>query len=235
LKSYLSLYGISVIEVHEAFHGLHPGISYIHGHKPFRVDIKYGGIPGNIVYFGKALDEVKTLGDIVNRVKIIMDIEKETMVLDEEKRIYECSDINESAIASQGEIILGTPDSRVNIIFHVFPHNNLYPEHIVQAKKEYPEIDTVLATISRARRGSELVKVAEDLGLNFICGNSHAMEIFENGLPLAYALRHYLSDEVAIDIFRQKIYSMPLSHFGSNDIKSYAKHIAKNYLINSQV
>ena len=33
-KPYLDPYGIAVLEAHEAFHGLHPGISYLHGHKP---------------------------------------------------------------------------------------------------------------------------------------------------------------------------------------------------------
>ena len=68
LSYYLNLYNIAVFELHEAFHGLHPGISYFHGHKPFRVDLWYGGIPGNIVYVGKALDEITTLGDILERL-----------------------------------------------------------------------------------------------------------------------------------------------------------------------
>jgi len=68
LENYLGLYNISAIELHEAFHGLHPGLSFLHGHKAFRVDIKYGGIPGNIVYVGRALDDVNTLGDILDRL-----------------------------------------------------------------------------------------------------------------------------------------------------------------------
>ena len=75
LKSYLDLYDISVMELHEAFHGLHPGLSWLHGHKAFRVEIAYGGIPGNILYVGKALPEVKTLGDMLARLETLMCLE----------------------------------------------------------------------------------------------------------------------------------------------------------------
>jgi len=53
MNTYLGLYRIAVFELHEAFHGLHPGIAYLHGHKAYHVDIKYGGIPGNILYAGE--------------------------------------------------------------------------------------------------------------------------------------------------------------------------------------
>src|SRR5690606_16013539 len=36
LKNYLDLYNISAFELHEAFHGLHPGISFLHGHEVYR-------------------------------------------------------------------------------------------------------------------------------------------------------------------------------------------------------
>ncbi|HHW03335.1 MAG TPA: NGG1p interacting factor NIF3 [Thermoanaerobacterales bacterium] len=232
LKYYLGLYNISVLELHEAFHGLHPGIAYIHGHKAFRVDIRYGGIPGNIMYVGKALDDVKTLGDMLSRLNRMMDMEKEAEIMKMEKSLLGCRDIMDSATAVGGEIYLGTPDSPVNTILHIFPHTGFTPEHLAKAKSEHPEIDTVLATISRVKKDSELVKKAQELNLNFICGNSHALEIFENGLPLAYALRHYLPEDVEIYIFRERITSTPLACFGSRDIQEYAKYITENYLIN---
>ncbi len=43
LRGYVGLYGLAVFELHEAFHGRHPGIGLIHGHRPFRVEIAYGG------------------------------------------------------------------------------------------------------------------------------------------------------------------------------------------------
>ncbi|HQA60361.1 MAG: Nif3-like dinuclear metal center hexameric protein [Tepidanaerobacteraceae bacterium] len=234
LSYYLNLYNIAVFELHEAFHGLHPGISYIHGHKPFRVDIRYGGIPGNIVYVGKALDEIKTLGDILERLNKMMDMEKEQKVMEVERTHFDCCDMKDSATALQGEILLGTPESPVNTILHIFPHTGFTPDHLVKVKEEHPEIDTVLATISRVKKDSDLVKKAEEMGLNFICGNSHALEIFENGLPLAYALRHYLPEDIEIVLFRERICSIPLKDFGSPNIKEYAKYITENYLINKK-
>lgn len=230
LKTYLGLYNIAAFEVHEAFHGLHPGISYIHGHEAYKVDIKYGGIPGNIMYVGKALDNIKTLGDILNRLNIMMDMDKEQEVMGLERSCFGCDDIKDSTTAIQGKILLGTKDSPVETILHIFPHTGFTPEHLEQAKRENPDIDTVLATISRVKANSDLVAKAKELGLNFICGNSHALEIFENGLPLAYALRHYLPEDVEIVIFRERICSSPLESFGSEAIKDYAKFITDNYL-----
>jgi hypothetical protein len=234
LSYYLDLYNVAVFELHEAFHGLHPGISYIHGHKPFRVDIRYGGIPGNILYVGKALDEVKTLGDILERLNKMMDMEKEQQVMGVERSYFDCAEMKDSATALQGKILLGTADSPVNTILHIFPHTGFTAEHLVKAKDEHPEIDTVLATISRVKEDSALVKKAQELGLNFICGNSHALEIFENGLPLAYALRHYVPKDIEIVLFRERICSIPLKDFGSSNIKDYAKYITENYLINDK-
>lgn len=233
LQTYLGLYDISVFEVHEAFHGLHPGISYIHGHEAYKVDIKYGGIPGNIMYVGKALDEVNTLGDILKRLNIMMDMDKEEEVMGLERSCFGCEDMEDSATAIQGKILLGSEDSKVDKVLHIFPHTGFVPEHLEQAKRENPEIDTVLATISRVNEDSALVAKAKELGLNFICGNSHALEIFENGLPLAYALKHYLPD-VEIVIFRERICSSPLKDFGSDAIKDYAKLITKNYLTDKE-
>ncbi|NLU11088.1 MAG: NGG1p interacting factor NIF3 [Tepidanaerobacter acetatoxydans] len=234
LSCYLDLYNISVFELHEAFHGLHPGISYIHGHKPFYTDIRYGGIPGNIMYVGKTLDEIKTLGDILNRLNKMMDMDKEHQVMGTERIHFNCSEIKDSATAVQGEILLGTKDTPVNTILHIFPHTGFTAEHLEKAKSEHPEIDTVLATISRVKMDSDLVYKAKELGLNFICGNSHALEVFENGLPLAYALRHYLPEDVEIVIFRERICSTPLKDFGSATIKDYAKFITENYLIHDK-
>ncbi len=234
LNYYLDLYNVAVFELHEAFHGLHPGISYIHGHKPFRVDIRYGGIPGNILYVGKTLDEVKTLGDILDRLNKMMDMEKEQQIMGVERAHFNCADMKDSATALQGEILLGSIDSPVNTVLHIFPHTGFTAEHLIKAKNEHPEIDTVLATISRVKKDSALVKKAEELELNFICGNSHALEIFENGLPLAYALRHYLPEDIEIVLFRERICSIPLKDFGSPNIKEYAKFITENYLINDK-
>ncbi|MGB9977146.1 Nif3-like dinuclear metal center hexameric protein [Thermovenabulum sp.] len=231
LKNYLGLYGISVIELHEAFHGLHPGISYIHGHRAYKVDISYGGIPGNIMYVGKVLEGINTLKDIIERINSFMDIKREFLSLENEKSVYGEKDMVNSATGALAEVFLGEPDSKVEYILHIFPHTGFEPVHLLKAKSEYPEIDTVICSISRVKRESPLVKKAEELGLNFICGNSHAYEIFENGLPLALALKSYVKDDIEIRIFREKVYSFPVSSFGSDRIKEYADYISQNYLI----
>lgn len=232
LKNYLSLYGISVIELHEAFHGLHPGISYIHGHKAYKVDISYGGIPGNIMYVGKALEGINTVRDIIDRINSFMDIKREFLSLASEQSLYNEQNIINSATGALAEIYLGDPDSKVENILHIFPHTGFSPNHLEKAKKEYPEIDTVISSISRVRKESPLVEKARELGLNFICGNSHAYEIFENGLPLAIALKSYLSEDVEVYIFREKVYSFPVNSFGSEKIRDYANFISNNYLVN---
>ena len=67
------------------------------------------------------------------------------------------------------------------------------------------------------------------MGLNFICGNSHAMEIFENGVPLAQAIKNHLP-ELEVVIFRERMTSIPLEKIGSAQTREYGKTIAENYL-----
>lgn len=230
LKNYLSLYGINLVELHEAFHGLHPGIAYIHGHRAFHVEIKYGGIPGNILYVGKVLEGINTLGDILKRIDNIMNMSSEIEFSNMEKSIYGSEDVRDSITAVRGEILIGTPQTKVKTILHIFPHTGFSPEHLEMAKKEYPEADTVFATISRVTKDSPLVQKAKELNLNFVCGNCHSMEIVENGLPLAYALRYSIPKDIEIVIFRERISSIPVEKFGSDALKDYANFIAKTYL-----
>ena len=77
--------------------------------------------------------------------------------------------------------------------------------------------------------GHPLVAKAEELGLSFLCGNSHALEIFENGVPLAYALRNHLP-ECEVVIFRERQTSIPLDEVGSPEIRAYGSRIAGEYL-----
>ena len=230
MRGILDLYGISVFELHEAFHGLHPGIAYIHGHKAHYVNIAYGGVPGNILYVGKALDEVKTLGDMLNRLNCFMGIEQEEQMLLAERNCRDCYDILETNIATGGKILLGTPEDKVSTIIHIFPHTGFSPQNLEQAKKEHPEADTVLASISRVRPEHALVVKAKELGMNFVVGNSHAMEILENGMPLGKAIQKLMPD-VEVVLFRERITSTPLDMVGSQSIRNYANMIAENYLI----
>lgn len=229
LKYYLGLYGIACFELHEAFHGLHPGIPWLHGHKPFYSNVCFCGIPGNIVHVGDALPEIKTVGDMVKRLDSLMNTGSDEKMLNLERNHKKCTQIEETSVAARAKILVGSMDSPMKKVIHIFPHCGFTAQHLEKIVKEYPEADTLLASISRVYEGHELVEKARELGLNFVCGNSHAMEIFENGIPLACALRNHLPD-VEVVIFRERMTSVPLDLIGSDGIRDYAGNIARDYL-----
>lgn len=229
LKTYLGLYHIAVFEAHEAFHGLHPGIPWLHGHMPIYSNIAYGGIPGNIVYVGEVLPEIHTIGDIIHRLDSFMDLDTEDNILQAVRKYRRCPVVEETSMAVRGRIMVGKEDSPVKKLVHIFPHTGILPEHIREIVKENPDVDTILASISRVYEGHPLLDVAEELGLNFICGNSHAMEIYENGIPMAAALRDHLP-ELEVVIFREKITSIPLENVGTDKIREYGDNVSTKYL-----
>lgn len=233
MRTYLGLYGVAVFELHEAFHGLHPGIAFIHGHKAIHVDIAFGGVPGNILYVGRALKGVNTLGDIIGRLDYFMGMDEEKRMLMAERGARGCDTITETNVATGGRILVGDAASKVGTVIHIFPHTGFSPEHLSQVKSRFPEADTVLASISRVSADHPLVRRAQDLGLNFIVGNSHAMEILENGMPLANALQILLPD-VEVVLFRERITATPLTMAGTPAIREYARDIAQQYLVNRQ-
>lgn len=230
LSTYLDLYRLAVLELHEAFHGRHPGIAFLHGHDAAYVNIKYSNIPGNILFVGKTLDGVNTLGDILNRIDRFMDLETETRLLESEQQIRDCAGLHETAVSTRGKILVGTPESPVSTIMHIFPHTGFTPTHLERVVSEHPEVDTVLTTISRVFPDHALVSKATELGLNVICGNSHALEILENGLPLARAIQMLLPD-LEIVIFKERVTSIPLDAFGGDSIQAYARTMAANHLV----
>ncbi len=230
LKSYLSLYNISAFELHEAFHGLHPGLAYIHGHKAFRVDISYGGLPGNIVNVGHALPEVRTVKDIVDRLSDFAGLEQDICLLEAERNLRGTNTIQETNACTGPVILNGAEDSPVNTILHIFPHTGFTVSHLEQALKEHPDIDTIIASISRVRPDHPIASAAREKGLNFVCGNTHALEIFENGLPLAFALQKLLPG-TEVFLFRERVTSTPVSYAGNKKIREYSENIADQYLI----
>ncbi|AND40618.1 MULTISPECIES: Nif3-like dinuclear metal center hexameric protein [Bacillales] len=234
LKNYLDLYNVAAFELHEAFHGLHPGIPFLHGHQVYRTEVSYGGVHGNILYAGKVLPEVKTLGDILTRLDNFMGLRDEEELLHTEKEIRNSSSLSETSIVTRGRIVHGEETSPVNNIVHIFPHTGFSPEHLRQAIQEHPEADTVLASISRVYDGHPLIETAKELGLNFIIGNCHVLEILENGLPLAYALDRLLPD-VEVVVFRERVTSISLNEMGSTQLKKYAEEMAEGYLLKKKV
>ncbi len=230
LRTYLELYNLAVLELHEAFHGLHPGIAYLHGHDASFADIKYSNIPGNILFVGKPVQEVKTLGDMLSRLDTFMDLETEVRLLENEKQIRNCENIEETTVCTRGIILEGNPENSVNKVMHIFPHTGFTPVHMERALSQHPGVDTVLATISRVFPDHGLVKKAKQLGLNFVVGNSHALEIMENGLPLARAISMLLPD-LEVVIFKERMTSIPINSFGGSKIQAYARLMAEKYLV----
>ena len=166
LRGYAGLYHLAVFEAHEAFHGRHPGIAFIHGHTPFRVEIAYGGLAGNIVFVGNAREDVHTVGDILDRLGRFCDLEKEAGMLEVERRERNCADIHETCMAVPAQILCGRREAPVKQVVHFFPHTGFTPEHLRQVKREHPEIDTAIVSISRVKMDNPLVQTAQELGLN---------------------------------------------------------------------
>ena len=229
MKTYLGIYNLAFFELHEALHGTHTGIPWMHGHKPFFTSVAYGGIPGNVVNVGDPVPEVKTIGDLLDRLNKLIDAEMDDHMLSVERRERSCDKIQETAVAANARILVGKRENPVTKIIHMHPHTGFTTEHLEQLVKDYPDANTLVASISRVYPGHPLVAKAEELGLNFVCGNSHALEIFENGVPLAYALRNHLP-EVEVVIFRERQTSIPLDEVGSPEIRAYGADIAKTYL-----
>ncbi|WP_221563033.1 Nif3-like dinuclear metal center hexameric protein [Alkalihalobacillus sp. TS-13] len=233
LKNYLDLYDLTAFELHEAFHGLHPGISYLHGHQVYRTEISYGGIHGNILFMGQVIEEVKTLGDILTRLNTFMGASIEEEMMHMEREIRNVPSLIETSMRTRGRIVCGEEHTPVKNILHIFPHTGFTPNHLRQAVQENPEIDTVLVSISRVFDGHSLIETAKELDLNFVIGNCHVLEILENGLPLAYALEMLLPD-VEIVVFQERITSTSLREVGTPKIQEYGEAMASRYLTNKR-
>ncbi|MEA4892871.1 MAG: Nif3-like dinuclear metal center hexameric protein [Peptococcaceae bacterium] len=229
IKYYLGAYNLACFELHEAFHGMHPGIPWLHGHKPHFASVCYDGIPGNIVYVGDVLPEIKTVGDMIKRLDTLMNVSVDEKMLAMERELRNCPEIEETSVAARAKILVGSPDRPMKKVIHMFPHCGFNCSHLEKLVRDNPEVDTLLATISRVYPGHELIAKAEELGLNFVCGNSHAMEIFENGVPMANALKKHLP-ECEVVIFRERMTSVPLTEIGSPEIRDYAEEMSVNYL-----
>jgi hypothetical protein len=227
---YLPLYNLSIIEIHEAFHGLHPGITRIHGHQVLRTDTCFAGIPGNVLHVGIALDHVRTAGDIIRRLDQFVGRDLEQTVLQSEKLNRGVTDLAETTLANPPQILNGSFESPVKHILHIFPHTGFGPEHLSQALELYPETDTIIASISRVRAPHPLVSEAKRRNLTFIVGTPHSVEIFENGLPLAYALQHLLPG-VDLYVLRDRVTATPLEQAGHPEIREYGLEMAMKHLV----
>lgn len=230
LGIYLPLYGIAVVECHEALHGLHPGIPWLHGHLPERVEVAYGRVPGNVMIVGRPLPEVQTAGDIIRRLTTLLDRDQEHRVLGSERAARRSPGLDEAAAAVAPQILVGEAERPVRRVLHIFPHTGFSVANLEQALAEHPDIDTVICSISRVNAGHPLVQAARARGLGFVAGNTHALEILENGLPLAYALRELLPG-VEVLIFRERVTAAPLEEVGGAPVQEYARTMAREHLV----
>ncbi|MGB6008244.1 Nif3-like dinuclear metal center hexameric protein [Castellaniella sp.] len=230
LRDYLDLYGIAVLECHEAFHGLHPGIAHLHGHTILKSSIAYGGIHGNVMYVGAPLKGIHSMRDILLRLDQFMGLDVEEQMLEAERCIKGSTDIQEGSLVTRGRVLLGDPDSPIKKLVHIFPHTGFTADHLRSALKDDPDIDTVLASISRVYEGHALVEAASELGLKLMVGNSHVLEIMENGMPLARALQRLL-DGVDVQIFRERVTSTPIDVFGNARMQEYALRFSEAHLL----
>ena len=139
-------------------------------------------------------------------------------------------ELQETNIAAAAQILNGSPDDPVGTVVHVFPHTGFTPEQMRRLKQEYPDINTLILSISRVRKDHPLVQTAKELGLTVVVGNSHALEIVENGIPLAYGLQSLLPG-VEIVVFRERVTSAPLEKMGSKTMRDYGKEMATGYLL----
>ncbi|MEX2416379.1 MAG: Nif3-like dinuclear metal center hexameric protein [Paenibacillaceae bacterium] len=227
---YLPLYNIDVIEIHEAFHGLHPGIAFMHGHQKLHTDINFGGIPGNVLHTGIVLEGIHTASDIISRLDLYTDREIEEGLLAFEQSVRENPDLKETTLANPPKLLSGQMDSKVNNILHFFPHTGFTVNHLTQALDLYPDTDTLIASISRVRKNHPLVKEAEKRGLTFIIGNPHSVEILENGIPLAYGIQ-LLLPELEVYMLRERVTASLLTSSGQPEIHQYGLDMASQYLV----
>lgn len=227
---YLPLYDLSLIEMHEAFHGLHPGMTLLHGHQKLSTDICFGGIPGNVLHKGVALEGIRTAGDILKRIDEWMGTEIDTILLEAERAIRGETGLSEATLANPTQLLSGELDSPVKHILHFFPHTGFSLDNLEKALEMYPETDTIIVSISRVREQHPFVKLAKERGLTFIVGNPHCVEIYENGLPLAYALE-LLLPKTEIFLLRERITAVAVKDVGHSKMVEYGRDMAHTHLV----
>jgi hypothetical protein len=232
LKPYLELYNLALFELHEAFHGLHPGVAYLHGHQVLEVDINFAEIPGNIIFYGQTFPEIKTAQDIIMRLNAFMNLQAEKKMLAAESEIRKVTGIRETMLSARPKIMHGNADASVKQVLHIFPHTGFNPHHLDMAIERFPQIDTIIVSISRILPQSDLLSAIREKGLTLLVGSSHAQEIYENGLPLAYALQHEIP-EISFTLLRERVTATALNEFGHQDIRDYARKMAK-YLTDAE-
>ena len=228
LADYLPRYGLSVIECHEAFHGLHPGIAFLHGHVPFRHDGGFGGTHGKVIMVGRPLPSVRTLGDVIERIRTLLARDVDEAVLREERVVRGGPTIADSVTAPGLQIVNGSEDTPLgDVVIHAFPHTGFDAQDLEVLLEEHPQASTLILSISSAGPHDELVQSAARHGLSVVVGSSHATEILENGIPLAYALDELLPG-VEVMLFRNRVVALPLDVAATAGLADYGRQMSEH-------
>ncbi|MBD2844956.1 Nif3-like dinuclear metal center hexameric protein [Paenibacillus sp. IB182496] len=227
---YLPLYKLALIEMHEAFHGLHPGLTLLHGHRKQKTDIAFGGLPGNILHKGVTLEGIATAGALLARIREWMGHGIDRELLAAERVIRGEPTLQEATLANPALLLAGRPEQPAREVLHFFPHTGFSMAHLEQALALYPETDTLIASISRVRPDHPFVAFARERGLNFIVGNPHSVEILENGLPLAYALEELLP-QTDIFLLRERMTAVGVGEIGHRRMVEYGREMAREHLL----
>ncbi|MBI2875175.1 MAG: Nif3-like dinuclear metal center hexameric protein [Firmicutes bacterium] len=228
LKDYCELYNLAILELHEAFHGIHAGRAILYGLKMLAWKDNYGGLttPGFSVRICEPSEPGMTLGDLVRRTSEFFEQEHEIGMLEHEKERFGYRKIDGAAMFS-GRILHGTPDRKITKLLHCSPYSGLAPDHLELAVKEYPDLDTVFLTFSLLSPEHYLVEAARRLDLAVVIGSCHEWEIYENCLPLAQAIKDLLPS-LEITLFRSRLSAIPLEEVGNSFAREYARRIASD-------
>ncbi len=226
LVDYLPRYGLSVIECHEAFHGLHPGIAFLHGHAPFHHEGSFGGAHGKVIMVGRPLPGVSTLEDVVRRIRKLLARDLDEAVLRGERLVRGGPTITDSVTEPGLRILHQHGDGQLgDVVIHAFPHTGFDAHDLELLIESHPQAGTLILSISSAGPHDELVRTAARHGLNVMVGSSHATEILENGIPLAYALDELLPD-VEVLLFRNRVIALPLEVAASGGLADYGRQMS---------
>lgn len=230
LADYLIPYGLSVIECHEAFHGLHPGIGHLHGHAPFHHEGAFGGVHGKVVMVGRPLSGVRTLGDVLDRLRALLARPVDEAVLGQERTVRGAARIVDSVTAPGLRILHGAPDTPLgDSVIHAFPHTGFGVSDLDLLLERFPDAGTLILSISSVGPDDELVRAAAARGLRVVVGSSHATEILENGLPLANCLDRMLPG-VEVLLFRSRVVALTLAEAASGPLADYGRAMADHLL-----
>lgn len=230
LIDYLAPYHLGVIECHEAFHGLHPGIGYLHGHTPIHHDGAFGGAHGKVVMVGRPLAGIRTLGDVLERLHSMLGRQRDESVLERERGVRGLPGMPDSVNAPGLRILHGTPATPLGeLVVHAFPHTGFTAEDLDALLGRFPSAGTLILSISGASEHDDYVRQAAERGLGVMVGSSHATEILENGLPLATALDRLFPD-VEVLLFRSRVVALPVAAAAEGSLAEYGELMADHLL-----